>query len=70
MTSAEQFKAIALQDEAMIAQFVDLPQQLKPSPDGLTDAQFQVYEDFERLSNQGMGLGGPSGFGGPIATDY
>lgn len=60
----------ATSDEAMMAQFVDLPSQLKPNPDGLTDAQFQVYEDFERLSNQGLGSAGPSGFGGPLATDY
>ena len=34
----------------MIAQFADLQPQLQPNPNGLTDAQFQVYEDFQRLN--------------------
>lgn len=34
----------------MIAQFAELPQQLKPNEEGLSDAQFQVYEDFALLS--------------------
>jgi len=33
-----------------------LPEQLKPNPDGLSDAQFQVYEDFANLSAQSMAI--------------
>ena len=37
-------------DETIISQFTELPPQLKPNQSGLTDAQFQVYEDFARLN--------------------
>ena len=55
--SPQEFKNNALMDEAMLSQFAELPQQLKPSPDGLTDPQFQVYQDFARLSTQSMSTG-------------
>lgn len=37
-------------DEEMAAQFSELPPQLKPNPNGLTDQQFKVYEDFQKLN--------------------
>ncbi len=36
-------------DESVIRGFQDLPPQLQPNPSGLTETQFQVYEDFNRL---------------------
>lgn len=45
-------------DENLIAQFAELPQQLKPNEEGLSDAQFQVYEDFAQLSKNMSFAGG------------
>jgi hypothetical protein len=36
-------------DESIVAQFQELPAQLQPNQTGLTQAQFQVYQDFQRL---------------------
>ena len=37
--NAEEFRANCI-DPSLISQFADLPQQLKPNEDGLSDAQF------------------------------
>ncbi len=37
-------------EEAQAQHLSELPAQLKPNPNGLTEAQFQVYEDFSRLN--------------------
>ena len=55
--SAQEFRGNYI-DQSLITQFADLPQQLKPSEEGLSDAQFQVYEDFANLSRISMATGG------------
>lgn len=37
-------------DDNIASQFNELPPQLQPNKEGLTDSQFQVYEDFQLLS--------------------
>lgn len=47
---AEELGIKLFKDEDVVAQFVDLPPQLRPNQNGLTPAQFQVYADFAKLN--------------------
>ena len=48
--SQAEFRKVYVEDEGLMAQFADLPQQLKPNEEGLSEAQFQVYEDFAHMA--------------------
>ena len=41
----------SFKDEMLVQLLSDLPPRLQPNPEGLTESQFQVYEDFDRITN-------------------